>query len=55
MRPQLPTRSCKLEPSQLTILGRRAWEGDIHARAYQCFHAAALKGNAEGEGFEATM
>ena len=46
---------CKIEPYQLSILGRRALGAQLYARAYQCFHAAALKGDADGLGFEAIM
>ncbi len=46
---------CKIEPYQLSVLGRRALEAQLFIRAYQCFHAAALKGDADGQGFEAMM
>jgi hypothetical protein len=46
---------CLIEPYQLSVLGRRALEAQLFTRAYQCFHAAALKGDADGKGFEAIM
>jgi len=46
---------CPLRPDQLSILGRRASEAKMYASAFRCFELAAAKGDADGEGFEATM
>jgi len=47
--------ACPLSPDQLSVLGRRASEAGMYAQAFQCFHLAAIKGDPDGEGFEATM
>jgi hypothetical protein len=46
---------CPLTASQLTILGRRAFEANMYPAAYRCFELAAGMGDADGEGFQATM
>jgi hypothetical protein len=46
---------CPLNPDQLSVLGRRAAEAKMYAAAFRCFELAAARGDADGEGFLATM